>query len=177
MQTPYAFKLLIQELEAMGIQLRVNTEHIDLPLEQIDIQRYNGDDEDIANNEDIIDTIEYYDDYVDNFDNANMIKDEKVWKDVYNKHFEKKVGGFTNEDGKEDEEEEDGKEDEEDGEDVEDDSDSSSNSKSDHGSDSDSSEKKSDTNSVLDSDSSSNSVNNTARDDSDGSDSSSNSTS
>jgi hypothetical protein len=96
-QTPYAFKLLIQELEAMGIQLRVNTEHIDLPLEQIDIQRYNGDDDDIANNEDIIDTIEYYDDYVDNFENPNMIKDEKVWKDVYDKHFEKKIGGTNNE--------------------------------------------------------------------------------
>ena len=96
-QTPYAFKLLIQELEAMGIQLRVNTEDIDLPLEQIDIQRYNGDDDDIANNEDIIDTIEYYDDYVDNFDNPNMIKDDKVWKDIYDKHFEKKIGGFNTE--------------------------------------------------------------------------------
>ena len=92
-QTPYAFKLLIQELETMGIQLRINTENIDLPPEQIEIQRYDGDDDEINNNEDIIDTLDYYDDIVDNFDNPNMIKDEKVWEDTYDDNFEKIKGG------------------------------------------------------------------------------------
>jgi hypothetical protein len=33
-QTPYAFKLLIQEFEAMGIQLRLNTDEIEIPYDK-----------------------------------------------------------------------------------------------------------------------------------------------
>ena len=34
-ETPYAFKLLIQELEAMGIQLRLNTDYVETPIDQL----------------------------------------------------------------------------------------------------------------------------------------------
>jgi hypothetical protein len=36
-QTPYAFKLFIQELETMGIQPRLNTEDIDMPVDQAEL--------------------------------------------------------------------------------------------------------------------------------------------
>ena len=38
-QTPYAFKLFIQELETMGIQPRLNTEFIDMPIDQAELVR------------------------------------------------------------------------------------------------------------------------------------------
>ena len=31
-QTPYSFKLLVQELEAMNIQMRINTEKVNFPI-------------------------------------------------------------------------------------------------------------------------------------------------
>ena len=38
-QTPYAFKLFIQELETMGIQPRLNIEDIDMPVDQAELIR------------------------------------------------------------------------------------------------------------------------------------------
>jgi hypothetical protein len=34
-ETPYSFKLLMQELEAMGLQMRLNVERIEFPTEQL----------------------------------------------------------------------------------------------------------------------------------------------
>ena len=34
-ETPYTFKLLMQELEAMGLQMRLNTEYLEFPTEQM----------------------------------------------------------------------------------------------------------------------------------------------
>ena len=45
-QTPYAFKLFIQELETMGIQPRLNTEDIDMPVDQAELIRDERIDED-----------------------------------------------------------------------------------------------------------------------------------
>jgi len=42
--TPYAFKLFIQELETMGIQPRINTEAIDMPVDQLEFTRSYDDD-------------------------------------------------------------------------------------------------------------------------------------
>ena len=43
-QTPYAFKLLTQELEAMGIAMRINTEKLDMPSMKEDIDDMIADD-------------------------------------------------------------------------------------------------------------------------------------
>ena len=45
-QTPYAFKLFIQELETMGIQPRLNTEDIDMPIDQAGLLRDDGEGDD-----------------------------------------------------------------------------------------------------------------------------------
>ena len=77
-QTPYAFKLFTQELEAMGIQMRVNTEHIELPIEQMYLNK--NDDSDNEDGDDL-DDIELFDE--DDTDDT-FIKDEKVWTEQYN---------------------------------------------------------------------------------------------
>ena len=77
-QTPYAFKLFTQELEAMGIQMRVNTEHIELPIEQMYLNK--NDDSENEDGDDL-DDIELFDD--DDTDET-FIKDEKVWTEQYN---------------------------------------------------------------------------------------------
>lgn len=40
-ETPYAFKLFVQEMEAMGVQIRLNTEGIVFPVEQLNLETYN----------------------------------------------------------------------------------------------------------------------------------------
>jgi hypothetical protein len=77
-QTPYAFKLFTQELEAMGIQMRVNTEHIEMPIEQMYLNK--NDDSDNEDGDDL-DDIELFDD--DDSDDI-FIKDEKLWTEQYN---------------------------------------------------------------------------------------------
>ena len=77
-QTPYAFKLFTQELEAMGIQMRVNTEHIELPIEQMYLNK--NDDSENEDGDDL-DDIELFD---DNDTDETFIKDEKVWTEQYN---------------------------------------------------------------------------------------------
>ena len=79
-QTPYAFKLFTQELEAMGIQMRINTKHIDMPVEQLYIERNDSDDEDGPD----LDDIDIYD-----FEDDDLIKDERVWKEIYD--FKEKI--------------------------------------------------------------------------------------
>jgi len=76
-QTPYAFKLFTQELEAMGVQMRINTEYIQLPVEQLYIDK-NDDDSDNEEGDISLDNIELFDDNDDEF-----IKDEKEWAEVY----------------------------------------------------------------------------------------------
>lgn len=58
--TPYTFKLLIQELETMGIQLRINTEYVENPIQQL---------EDILENFDL--------DYIDEKNERKEIRKEK----------------------------------------------------------------------------------------------------
>jgi DNA-directed RNA polymerase beta subunit len=114
--TPYAFKLFIQELETMGIQPRLNTEFIDMPIDQAELVRISNagdadeaddndgdDDRDNAN----ADTSEAIDDalfnsQIDNFATKNTIIDEKVWKDTYDNNFDKIKGGGMYEDYEED---------------------------------------------------------------------------
>jgi len=43
-ETPYTFKLLMQELESMGLQMRINTDSIELPIEQLVIDDIDIDD-------------------------------------------------------------------------------------------------------------------------------------
>ena len=110
-QTPYAFKLFIQELETMGIQPRLNTEFIDMPIDQLELARAINDDDEDDNDDsddkiDINDDIDYdlFNSQVDNFATKNTIIDEKKWTDTYHKNFDKIKGG-NNEDEDEDEDE------------------------------------------------------------------------
>jgi hypothetical protein len=149
-QTPYAFKLFIQELETMGIQPRLNTELIDMPIDQAELVRISnagggadadGDVDDASDASDAsadasdsddavaADNIDYslFNSQIDNFATKNTIIDERTWKDTYDNNFDKIKGGMF--DGDEDDEEEDdkeqkqegGKEDEDEDEDEEDD--------------------------------------------------------
>ena len=124
-QTPYAFMLFIQELETMGIQPRLNTEMIDMPIDQMELVRgtnargddedddgnggsgddggNGGDDSDDSSDSDIDYTL--FNSQVDNFATKNTIVDEKQWVDTYDKHNDKIKGGantdmgFYEEDG------------------------------------------------------------------------------
>ena len=113
--TPYAFKLFIQELETMGIQPRLNTESIDMPVDQAEFVRIdNGNDSDDASNsvagsdksdaDSEIDGADYalFNSQIDNFATQNTIKDEKIWKDTYSSH---KGGMSMDEESEADEEE------------------------------------------------------------------------
>jgi DNA-directed RNA polymerase beta subunit len=113
--TPYAFKLFIQELETMGIQPRLNTEFIDMPIDQAELVRISnaGDADEADDNDDDdrdnanADTSEAIDDalfnsQIDNFATKNTIIDEKVWKDTYDNNFDKIKGGGMYEDYEED---------------------------------------------------------------------------
>lgn len=115
-QTPYAFKLFIQELETMGIQPRLNTEFVDLPIEQAELVRNanaGGADDDAggagawagagadddalgaADDNDIDDAL--FNSQIDNFATKNTIVDEKTWKDTYDNNFVKMKGGMYEE--------------------------------------------------------------------------------
>jgi hypothetical protein len=149
-QTPYAFKLFIQELETMGIQPRLNTELIDMPIDQAELVRISnagggadadGDVDDASDASDAsadasdsddavaADNIDYslFNSQIDNFATKNTIIDERTWKDTYDNNFDKIKGGMF--DGDEDDEEEDdeekkqegGKEDEDEDDEEEDD--------------------------------------------------------
>jgi hypothetical protein len=99
-RTPYAFKLLIQEFEAMGVQLRINTEEIDIPSEYTEPYIYKGK---ITNGEDIVleeEDEEDEEDEVDDVDDVDDV-DEKIskmqWKELYDDSFnesDKKKGGY-----------------------------------------------------------------------------------
>ena len=108
--TPYAFKLFIQELETMGIQPRINTEAIDMPVDQAEFVRIgNGNDSDdedgdVNVNDDEVDDgadadIDYslFNSHIDNFATPNTIKDEKTWKDTYSSKYGKMKGGIYEE--------------------------------------------------------------------------------
>jgi DNA-directed RNA polymerase beta subunit len=106
--TPYAFKLFIQELETMGIQPRINTEAIDMPVDQAEFVRIgnvnDSDDEDGDVNDDEVDDgedadIDYtlFNSHIDNFATPNTIKDEKIWKDTYSNKYGKMKGGIYEE--------------------------------------------------------------------------------
>ena len=124
-ETPYAFKLMIQELEAMGIEPRLNTEELNMPVEQLQIVRDQND------NEDEEDDIEYFDIEEDN-------KIERRWEDTYDESFSQPIikgGGITSSEadngevleqsvkGGHDDNEEDEEEDEEEDDDEDDDDD------------------------------------------------------
>jgi len=66
-ETPYAFKLLVQELESMGIQMRLNTDPVDIPLEQIELDRFE--------NEEDIELFESED------------KTERTWEETYDDEY------------------------------------------------------------------------------------------
>ena len=128
-QTPYAFKLFIQELETMGIQPRLNTEFIDMPIEQAELVRnanaggdggaddgaradraggadgVNAGDDDAgaADDSDIDDAL--FNLEIDNFATKNTIVDEKTWKDTYDNNFVKMKGGMYDEEEEEEEQE------------------------------------------------------------------------
>ena len=139
-ETPYSFKLLIQEFEAMGIQLRINTEDIEIPHNKVENYVYKDSDssENDVNSEDA-DSSESGDssnssDSSDNSngsDNSDSSDDEEYLKynknvrkvmEIYDKNFIKtkkiKIGGsleeFEEEDEGVEEYEEDNEEDNED---------------------------------------------------------------
>jgi len=123
--TPYAFKLFIQELETMGIQPRLNTESIDMPVDQAEFVRVgnggdsdsddgdNGkpddDDDDEDGGDDFDANIDYtlFNSQIDNFATQHTIKDEKVWKETYAVNRKIKGGMYDEEQDDEDEEQDD----------------------------------------------------------------------
>ena len=135
-QTPYAFKLFIQELETMGIQPRLNTEFIDMPIDQLELVRGSGgggagdsdDGDDNEEDNEVNDIIEnendidynFFNSQIDNFATKNTIADEKVWADTYDN--DKMKGGFVDND-EEDEADEDSEDEDDDSDEDEDDSD------------------------------------------------------
>ena len=129
--TPYAFKLFIQELETMGIQPRLNTESIDMPVDQAEFVRVgNGgdsdsddddgkqNDDDEGEGDDFDANIDYslFNSQIDNFATPHTIKDERVWKETY--AVSRKIKGGMYDD--EEEEQEDDEEEQEDDEEQED---------------------------------------------------------
>ena len=100
-RTPYAFKLLIQEFEAMGVQLRINTENIDIPSEYSDTYIYKGkitNDEDIILEEDEEEDDEEEDEEEINEDKEKIIKLQ--WEELYDDSFvennNKKISNYSN---------------------------------------------------------------------------------
>jgi hypothetical protein len=95
----------------MGIQPRLNTEFIDMPIDQLEFTRsYNAgnndddsvdgedaihdadsDDSDDINDKDI--DYNFFNSQIDNFATKNTMMDEKIWKDTYHKKFDKIIGG------------------------------------------------------------------------------------
>ena len=113
-KTPYAFKLLIQEFEAMGIQMRINTENVDIPSEYFDpyiyksklftdndnkvredINIYDNEDADNSDDKKDSDNSEDSDDndsISNNDDKTNIILCEK-YDESFNISINKKTGG------------------------------------------------------------------------------------
>ena len=119
-QTPYAFKLLIQEFEAMGIQLRINTEELEIPHTKTEHYTYKDDDNSSINSDDvsvISDILSNSSSSSSNSDNEDIDDENKYTNNVkkvmeiYDKNFKKiknvKIGGSYNENEYEDEDEED----------------------------------------------------------------------
>jgi len=124
-KTPYAFKLLIQEFEAMGIQMRINTENVDIPSEYFEPYIYKGklitdDENNTDKNDDDINMYENEDAYdsddsnnsgesdnSDNGDNDSIDDNDDgkinniIWGEKYDESFNisinKKTGGNNNE--------------------------------------------------------------------------------
>ena len=70
-ETPYSFKLLVQELEAMNIQMRLNTDRVEFPIEQLD-ENYQYYEDDLTEQKGgNIDIIDMYDKFYDMFNNIN----------------------------------------------------------------------------------------------------------
>jgi len=123
-KTPYAFKLLIQEFEAMGIQMRINTENVDIPSEYFEPYIYKGklrtdnenngdndgdniniyDNEDVDNSEDNEDSENSEesdsDSISDNNDNYAQKINNIIWGEKYDESFKtqmnKQTGGNNN---------------------------------------------------------------------------------
>ena len=100
-RTPYSFKLLVQEFEAMGVQLRINTEEVDIPAEYIEPYIYKG----RLNNEDVGASSSGEDDEnsdsdIDDIDIIDKNEDKinkKRWEELYEDNFEEtnyKKGGY-----------------------------------------------------------------------------------
>ena len=136
--TPYAFKLFIQELETMGIQPRLNTESIDMPVDQAEFVRVgNGgdsdsDDDDGKQNDDdegegesdiynFDANIDYslFNSQIDNFATPHTIKDERVWKETYAVNRKIKGGMYDDEEQEDEEQEDDEEQDDEEQDDEE----------------------------------------------------------
>ena len=117
-ETPWAFKLLIQEFEAMGIQLRINTEEIEIPYKKTEQYIYKDSDESANNSDDDVeslssDIISDSDDSSDSSDSGDSSdssgsddkkkygKNVKKVMEIYDKNFKKikniKVGGENEE--------------------------------------------------------------------------------
>ncbi len=96
-RTPYAFKLLIQEFEAMGVQLRINTQDIDIPSEYSEPYIYKGK---ITNGEDIVLEEEEEDEEDENDSEEDNEKINKMqWRELYDDSFNEtnnKKGGYNN---------------------------------------------------------------------------------
>ncbi len=104
-QTPYAFKLLIQEFEAMGIQLRLNTDELEIPHDKTEqyIHKHKiegedtgdaGDSEDAGDEVDDRDTgddgdASYSSDSSDSSDSDDNESDEDNDRDKYNNNVKK----------------------------------------------------------------------------------------
>ena len=99
-RTPYAFKLLIQEFEAMGVQLRINTQDIDIPSEYSEPYIYKGK---ITNGEDIVLEEEEEEEEEEEDENDSEEDNEKInkmqWGELYDDSFNEtnnKKGGYNN---------------------------------------------------------------------------------
>jgi len=98
-ETPYAFKLLIQELEAMGIQPRFNVDRVNMPLNQIEINK----EDDEEDETEVID-----------FDDETEVI-ERTWNEPFDDTFKNEKEEMKGGNGEGDEETEDEEEAEDDG--------------------------------------------------------------
>ena len=110
-ETPYSFKLLIQELESMGIQMRLNTEYIETSPEQLVIE----DEEDNEKNSVIIKRK-----FIKNKDDSKIGGNNKEQKGIIDNDSDNEDEEEDEEDEEEEEEEEEDEEDEDEEEDEED---------------------------------------------------------
>jgi len=114
-ETPYAFKLLIHELEAMGIQPRFNVDKVNMPLNQLELNREDNDleEEELEFIDDENETIERL--WNEPYDDTFVNEEEDIY---YEMNDGETVNGNSEDEEKEESEDEEGEGEEEEEESI-----------------------------------------------------------